>query len=183
MVCTYIVLVTVMFEELFGNCPQAKVLQFLFSSPVDEYTKQQIAVGSGISRVTLDKFINTFIENGIVLYQNSRYVLNTKSEFIRKLDIAQEEFIKFQFNKQLEEGVEESEDISDEELDEMLDKIPDELDLDELEMEIEANEQILVSKKEYEKLKHYFLSFSNWDDKISDFAAIEGKKWYTVDVI
>ena len=76
-----------MFQEIFGNCPQAKVLQFLFSAPVDEYTKQQIAVGSGISRVTLDKFINTFIENEVIIYQNSKYILNMKSEFIRKLDI------------------------------------------------------------------------------------------------
>ena len=128
-----------MFEELFGNCPQAKVLHFFFASPVDEYTLQQIAVGSGISRQTLDNFINTFIENEILLYQNSRYILNTNSEFIKKLDAAQEEFIKFHFNKQLAEGIEDTVDISDEELDAILDEIPDELDLDKLEQEILLN--------------------------------------------
>ena len=172
-----------MFEELFGNCPQSKLMHFLITSPVDEFTKQQLAVGSGISRVTLDKFIDIFIDNEVLIYQNSRYVLNTKSGFVRKLFAAQDEFIKFHFNKQLEEGVEESDELSDEEIDEILDKIPDELDFDELEREMEFNEEILVNKKEYENLKEYFLSFSNKDIKLSDFSAIEDKKWYTIDVI
>ena len=172
-----------MFEELFGSCPQAKVLQFLFSAPVDEYTKQQIAGGSGISRVTLDKFINIFIENEIVLYQNSKYILNTASDFIRKLDIAQEEFIKFHFNKQLKEDEEEFEDLTDEDLNKIIDQIPDELDFDELEREIESNEEIFVSKKEYENLKDYYFTFSDNEIKLSDFSAIDVKKWYTLDVI
>lgn len=172
-----------MFQELFGNCPQAKVLQFFFSAPVEEYTKQQIAVGSDISRVTLDKFINAFLENEIILYQNSRYILNIKSEFIRKLDIAQEEFIEFHFNKQLEEGIEENEDLSDEEIDRLLDEIPDYLDLDELENEIEYREEILVNKKEYERLKDYFLSFSDKDKTNLDFSSTTSGKWYTMDVI
>lgn len=172
-----------MFEELFGNCPQSKLMHFLITAPVDEYTKQQLAVGSGISRVTLDKFINAFIENEVLLFQNSRYILNTKSEFVRKLFIAQDEFIKFHFNKQLEEGIEEFDEVSDEEFEEFLDTIPDELDLDELEREIEANEQILVNKRQYENLKDYFLSFSNKEVNLSDFSAIDDKKWYMMDVI
>ena len=172
-----------MFEELFGNCPQSKVLNFFFTTPVDEYTKQHIAVGSGISRVTLDKFIDNFIENEILIYQNSKYILNVKSELVRKLFVAQEEFIKFHFNKQLEEEEEEFDEVSDEEFEEFLDSLPDELDLDEIEREIEVNEQILVNKNEYEKLKDYFFIFSNEDDTISDFSEIEEKKWYAMDVI
>ena len=172
-----------MFEEVFGNCPQAKVLQFLFSSPIDEYTKQQIAVGSGISRVTLDKFINNFIENEIILHQNSRYILNTESELVSKLDAAQEEFIKFHFNKQLESGIEEYEELSDEVADKLLNQIPDHLDFDELEKEIEYDEKILVNKKEYESLKDYFLSFSDKSKLGLDFSATNGEKWYTMDVI
>lgn len=172
-----------MFEELFGNCPQSKVLDFFFSAPIDEYTKQHIAVGSGISRVTLDKFINSFIENEILLHQNSRYILNTKSEFVRKLFVAQEEFIKFHFNKQLEEGIEEYGELSDEETNKLLDEIPDYLDFDELEKEIEYNEEILVNRKEYESLKDYFLSFSNKDRGRIDFSSTNDEKWYTMDVI
>ncbi len=172
-----------MFDELFGNCPQAKVLDFFFSAPVDEYNKQQIAVGSGISRVTLDKFINNFIDNEIIIYQNSRYVLNTKSEFVRKLFVAQDEFIKFHFNKQLEECIQDDDEVSDEEFEDFLNSIPDELDFNELEKEIEVNEEILISKNEYEKLKEYYLSFSSKDINISDFSAINDKKWYTLEVI
>ncbi|MBR2558017.1 MAG: hypothetical protein IKE95_06605 [Methanobrevibacter sp.] len=172
-----------MFEELFGNCPQSKLMHFLITSPVDEYTKQQLAVGSGISRVTLDKFINTFIENEVLLFQNSRYILNTKSSFVQKLFVAQDEFIKFHFNKQLSEGVEEFDDLSDEEFDELLDMIPDELDLDELEREIEYSEKILVNKKEYETLKDYFLSFSNKKIDEINFSATNSEKWYSMDVI
>ena len=172
-----------MFEELLGNCPQAKVLQFLFTSPVDEFTKQQIAVGSGISRVTLDKFINNFIENEILVYQNSRYILNTKSGFVQKLFIVQEEFIRFHFNKQLELGEEEFVEYSDEELDEILGSMPDEIDLDELEREIEYSEKVLVNKKEYETLKDYFLTFSDRTIEEVNFSATNSEKWYTMDVI
>ncbi len=172
-----------MFEELFGNCPQSKLMHFLITAPVEEYTKQQLAVGSGISRVTLDKFIGVFIENEVLTYQNSRYVLNVNSEFVRKLFIAQDEFIRFHFNKQLKEDVDESDEFCDDELDELLGELPDELDLDELEYEIEVNEEILVNKKEYEILKDYYLYFSNKNDKSVEFSAIDDKKWYTVDVL
>ena len=30
-----------MFDELFGNCPQSKLMDFLITAPVDEFTKQQ----------------------------------------------------------------------------------------------------------------------------------------------
>ena len=96
--------------------------------------------------------------------------------------MAQDEFIKFHFNKQLEE-YEEEDDVLDEEFEEILDKIPDELDFDELEREIEANEEILVNKKEHENLKDYYLTFSDKEINLSDFSAIYDKKWYTMDVI
>ena len=73
--------------------------------------------------------------------------------------------------------------MSDEEFEKYLDSLPDELDLDELEREIEFNEKILVNKKEYENLKDYYLTFSDKEIKLSDFSAIDDKKWYTMDVI
>lgn len=106
-----------------------------------------------------------------------------KSEFIRKLDIAQEEFIKFHFNKQLEGEEEKSDELSDDELDEILSNIPDELNLNKLENEIESDEEILVNKKEYENLKDYFITFSDKEIKMTDFSAINDKKWYMMDVI
>ena len=50
-------------------------------------------------------------------------------------------------------------------------------------IKVEFNEEILVNKKEYENLKDYFLSFSNKEMTLSDFSAIDDKKWYTMDVI
>ena len=52
-----------------------------------------------------------------------------------------------------------------------------------MEREIEVNEEILVNRKEYENLKDYFLSFSSNEMKLSDFSAVDDKKWYTMDVI
>ena len=97
--------------------------------------------------------------------------------------MAQEEFIKFDFNKQLEEGEEKSDEVSDDELDEILSNIPDELDLNELENEIESDEEILVNKKEYGNLKDYFITFSDKEIKMTDFSSINDKKWYMMDVI
>ena len=36
---------------------------------------------------------------------------------------------------------------------------------------------------EYENLKDYYLTFSDKEIKLSDFSAIDDKKWYTMDVI
>ena len=47
-----------MLVEIFGNYPQIKVLDYLLMNPFGKYTKQQIAVGSEISRITLNTFIN-----------------------------------------------------------------------------------------------------------------------------
>lgn len=108
-------------------------------------------------------------------------ILFTKSEFVRKLFAAQDEFVKFHFNKQLQEGAEDFDELSDEEMDEILDKIHDELDFDELEREIELNEEILVNRKEYEVLKKSFVYFLN--ENIPDFSSNSDKKWYKMDVM
>ncbi|MBQ9026653.1 MAG: hypothetical protein IJ104_09845 [Methanobrevibacter sp.] len=75
-------------------------MNFLLSNPFDDYTKQQIAVGSGVSRATLDKFINIFIENNILLFKNSKYALNRNSSIVNKFDAIQEELVQNEIFKQ-----------------------------------------------------------------------------------
>lgn len=168
-----------MFEELFGNCQQAKILDFFFSAPVEEYTKQHIVVGSGISGTTLDKFIETLLENEIIIQQPSGYILNTKSEFTRKLVMAQDEFIKFHFNKQLDKGIEEYKDVSDAEINKFLNTIPDYLDFNELENGIEYGGNIPPINTS----KEYFLSFSSKNNSEFDFSSTNDEKLYDMDVI
>ena len=47
-----------MLNEIFGDCPQIKVVDYLLMNPFAELSKLQIAVGAGISRITLNKFID-----------------------------------------------------------------------------------------------------------------------------
>jgi len=51
-----------MVREIFGDCPQVKVVDYLLAHPFGPYTKQQIAVGARISRATLDKFIKSLVD-------------------------------------------------------------------------------------------------------------------------
>ena len=59
-----------MYEKIFGNYPQVKVINYLLINPKRDYTKKQIAVGAKISRVTLDSFINNLISLNILKKEN-----------------------------------------------------------------------------------------------------------------
>ena len=145
-----------MLVEVFGKCPQIKVINFLLAHPFDDYTKQQIAVGSNISRSTLDNFINIFIENDILLYSNSKYKLNFNSSIVKKLDGVQEELVQNELFKQ-KFNEKSFVRISDEKLDELLDENEENINLDEIEREIELNEEIIVNKYDFK----YFSRLNN----------------------
>lgn len=72
-----------MLSDIFRKHPQIKVIDYMLSCPFQKFTKQQLAVGSEISRLTLDKFIDDFIEYGLLVKNNSKYIVNVKSEFIQ----------------------------------------------------------------------------------------------------
>ena len=72
-----------MLTDILGSHPQIKVIDYMLACPFEEFTKQQLAVGSEISRSTLDKFIDDFLEYGLLVKKNSKYVVNSKSEFIK----------------------------------------------------------------------------------------------------
>lgn len=129
-----------MLKDILGNHPQIKVIDYMLACPFQEFTKQQLAVGSEISRSTLDKFINDFIEYGLLCKVESKYAVNLKSVYIRQLNRMLDEIVKREIEIQENLPEEDYDELNDEELDEILDELPDEVDLDELEFEIESRE-------------------------------------------
>ena len=73
-----------MLVDILGKHPQIKVIDYMLSCPFHEMTKQQLAVGSEISRSTLDRFIEDFLEYGLLCKKGSKYVDNSKSVFIKE---------------------------------------------------------------------------------------------------
>ena len=47
-----------MLDEILGDYPQIKVIDYLLMNPFAELSKLQIAVGAEVSRITLNKFID-----------------------------------------------------------------------------------------------------------------------------
>ena len=129
-----------MLKDIFGNHPQIKVIDYMLSCPFHELTKQQLAVGSEISRSTLDKFIDDFVEYELLCRKGSKYVVNFKSEFIRDFYNISNRLVKIEIEKQEQVPEEEFDVYSDDELDEIFSDIPDEVDLEKLEFEIETKE-------------------------------------------
>ena len=146
-----------MVNELFGSSPQVKVVDFLLAHPFGPYTKQQIAVGAGISRATLDKFIHNLIDLKFLnITKNNKYELNTKSYMVNLLDKVQHELATKEMIKQAEIFDEKIIHYSDEEIENMFEIDVPEIDLDEAEQEIIDNEEILVNKKEFDFLLNFY---------------------------
>ena len=129
-----------MLKDILGNHPQVKVIDYVLSCPFQEFTKQQLAVGSEISRSTLDRFIDDFLEYGLLSKKNSKYVVNLKSTYIREFNIILDEITRREIEIQESLPMEMSDELTDEELDDMLNELPDEVDLGKLEFEIESRE-------------------------------------------
>ncbi len=129
-----------MLKDILGNHPQIKVIDYMLSCPFHEMTKQQLAVGSEISRSTLDRFIDDFLEYGLLCKKGSKYTVNLKSVYIRELNVMLDEIIKREIKIQEELPEEVGDEFTDDELEEMLNELPDEVNLDKLEFEIESRE-------------------------------------------
>ena len=129
-----------MLKDVLGNHPQIKVIDYMLACPFQELTKQQLAVGSEISRSTLDKFIDDFLEYGLLSKKGSKYVVNLKSVYIRQLNLMLDEIIQREIRIQEQLPEEMGDELSDKELDKMLNELPDQVDLDKLEFEIESKE-------------------------------------------
>lgn len=125
-----------MLKDILGNHPQIKVIDYMLACPFHELTKQQLAVGSEISRSTLDRFIDDFLEYGLLCKKGSKYIVNLKSVYIRQLNIMLDEIIK----REIEIQEQLPEEVGDELTQRELDELPNEVDLDKLEFEIESKE-------------------------------------------
>lgn len=146
-----------MFNEIFGSSPQVKVIDYLLAHPFDTYTKQQISIGAGISRSTLNNFIGNLLESGFLIKNESKkYSINTKSNIVKMLDKLQYELAMKEFEKQADKFDENIKKYTDAEIENMFETNIPNIDLNEAENAIEENEKILVNKKEYEYLLDYY---------------------------
>lgn len=73
-----------------GNTPSVRIIDFFLENKVYDFTKAEIAKGSGVSRVTLDKFWPPFEKLGLVretrrIGNGVLYTLNRDSPIVKKL--------------------------------------------------------------------------------------------------
>jgi len=154
--------------DIFGKCPQVKVISFFISSPFEEYTKTQIAIGADISRTTLNIFIETFLDLKILLKKNNgKYELNKESELVKLIAKLQFKLSYIESKKQLkileEENLKED-NFTDKEIDEILDKIPDYIGLN----DEDTKDLILEERKELKRLRNIEKEFKLMIDNLKE---------------
>ncbi|MDO5826247.1 MAG: hypothetical protein Q4Q22_07690 [Methanosphaera sp.] len=154
-----------MYEKIFGNYPQVKVINYILINPKRDYTKKQIAVGAKISRVTLDSFITDLIKLNIIEKENSKYRLNLNSRIVKILIDAQVNIAELIMKNQIEKSeIILGEALSDEEFEEFMNS-----DIDEEIDKLENNEHISITREEYETLKNKQQSINSSENLCTDF--------------
>lgn len=157
-----------MLKILFGRCPQVKTLDFLLSVSEGKFNKTQLANGSEISRPTLDNFIDDFIKYGLInKVENNYLMLNMESEIVKSFARANILLAKKEAQIQSELHTTQKVEYTEEELDELMEDLFDEDDLteDEYQEKIAEQEEILVNKKEYEKLLNFYHTTNTYDHR------------------
>lgn len=126
-----------MLDEILGDYPQIKVIDYLLMNPFAELSKLQIAVGAEISRITLNKFIDDLTDKQVVIKNNnSKYHLNLQSPIVVNLNMLLDELNKLALEEAMNHADESYDIISDEEFDEIFDENSPDVDLIQLENEI-----------------------------------------------
>ena len=79
-----------LFIEVFGNNPVMRVIDFLISFQLFDYSLTEIAKNSGVSYSTLQTFWNKLERNNIVIKtrrvgKSDLYKLNTKNPAVKQL--------------------------------------------------------------------------------------------------
>ena len=130
-----------MLNEILGDYPQIKVIDYLLMNPFAELSKLQIAVGSEISRITLNNFIdNLEAKELIIRTPNSKYMINLESPIIIQLNMLLDELNKISIEKAMNELDEPYVELNDEQLNEIFDENSSDVDLLQLESEIAIKE-------------------------------------------
>jgi hypothetical protein len=130
-----------MLDEILGDYPQIKVIDYLLMNPFAELSKLQIAVGAEVSRITLNKFIDDLTVKQLVIKNtNSKYHLNLQSPIVVKLNMLLDEVNKMGIAEAMKYADEPYDELSDEELDEIFDENSPDVDLIQLEKEIQIKE-------------------------------------------
>lgn len=131
-----------MLNEILGDYPQIKVIDYLLMNPFAELSKLQIAVGSEISRITLNNFIDALEAKELIIKKsNSKYVVNLESPIIIQLNILLDELNRISIEKAMHEADEPYMELNDTQLDKIFDENSHDVDLLKLESEI-ANKEI-----------------------------------------
>lgn len=131
-----------MLEEILGDYPQIKVIDYLLMNPFAELSKLQIAVGAEISRITLNKFLDDLIDKQLVIKNSdSKYHLNLKSPIVINLNKFLDELNKIAIEEAIDHTDEPYDELTDVELDEIFDENSPDIDLTKLEKEILSKEK------------------------------------------
>lgn len=126
-----------MLDEILGDYPQIKVIDYLLMNPFAELSKLQIAVGAEISRITLNKFIDDLTDKQLLIKNNnSKYRLNLQSPIVVNLKRLLDELNKLAIEEAMNHADESYDELSDEEFDEIFDESSSDVDLVQLENEI-----------------------------------------------
>ncbi len=169
-------MVIVMYEKIFGNYPQVKVINYILINPKREYTKKQIAVGAKISRVTLDSFITDLIKLDILEKEKSKYRLNLNSKIVKILVDAQVNIAELIMKDQLKKSeIIYGEALNDDEFEEFMNSLDYEVDIDEEIDKLENNEHITITREEYENLKNKQKSINSSDNLCEKSEIIYGE--------
>ncbi|WP_407381731.1 hypothetical protein [Methanobrevibacter sp.] len=144
-----------MFKEIFGNCPQVKVIDYLMSTPFSQHTKQQIAVGSEISRSTLNNFIDDLVDIEIITFKNSKFSLNPKSNIVKGLMKISEELVEKEYQEQLKLPEEISDELTEDEEELYLSENAPNVDLDLLEHEITMKENYTFTSLNTDRIMNF----------------------------
>ena len=130
-----------MLDEILGDYPQIKVIDYLLMNPFAELSKLQIAVGAEVSRITLNKFIDDLtVKQLVIKNSNSKYHLNLQSPIVIQLNMLLDEVNKIGITEAMKYVDEPYDELSDEELDEIFDENSPNIDLIQLEKEIQIKE-------------------------------------------
>ena len=112
-----------MLDEIFGDYPQIKVIDYLLMNPFAELSKLQIAVGAEVPRIALNKFLDDLTVKKLVIKNtNSKYHLNLHSSIVVKLNMLLDEVNKMGIEEAMKHADESYDELSDEELNEIFDE-------------------------------------------------------------